>query len=166
MCCQTPLGGAGKFFNSTCRTRHKQYLKSKAVQASQRAANAQWHTRWHTKKSQTRKKPLIIKGLKKYLAERAGFEPAVGDYPTHAFQACDLNRSSTSPEAAHSIRICAAVNEISGFLEIYCTLTADLISQPSAGRCGTSASTGYLRPSFPGARTSARCGRHVPGAAS
>ena len=31
------------------------------------------------------------------LAERAGFEPALGDYPKHAFQACDLNRSSTSP---------------------------------------------------------------------
>src|SRR6476659_6946315 len=33
----------------------------------------------------------------KTLAERAGFEPALGDYPKHAFQACDLNRSSTSP---------------------------------------------------------------------
>jgi hypothetical protein len=31
------------------------------------------------------------------MAERAGFEPALGDYPKHAFQACDLNRSSTSP---------------------------------------------------------------------
>ena len=31
------------------------------------------------------------------LAERAGFEPAVGYEPTHAFQACDLNRSSTFP---------------------------------------------------------------------
>ena len=28
---------------------------------------------------------------------RAGFEPALGSYPKHAFQACDLNRSSTSP---------------------------------------------------------------------
>ena len=33
------------------------------------------------------------------LAERAGFEPALGYYPKHAFQACDLNRSSTSPVA-------------------------------------------------------------------
>lgn len=33
-----------------------------------------------------------------HMAERAGFEPAVGYYPTHAFQACDLNRSSTSPK--------------------------------------------------------------------
>ena len=31
------------------------------------------------------------------VAERAGFEPALGYYPKHAFQACDLNRSSTSP---------------------------------------------------------------------
>ena len=31
------------------------------------------------------------------MAERAGFEPALGYYPKHAFQACDLNRSSTSP---------------------------------------------------------------------
>src|SRR4030067_3535681 len=32
-------------------------------------------------------------------AERAGFEPALGYYPKHAYQACDLNRSSTSPGA-------------------------------------------------------------------
>gem|GEM_PF-5503607 len=32
-----------------------------------------------------------------YLAERAGFEPALGYHPKHAFQACDLNHSSTSP---------------------------------------------------------------------
>src|ERR1700692_2494638 len=31
------------------------------------------------------------------MAERAGFEPALGYEPKHAFQACDLNRSSTSP---------------------------------------------------------------------
>jgi hypothetical protein len=33
-----------------------------------------------------------------YLAERGGFEPPVGYEPTHAFQACDLNHSSISPE--------------------------------------------------------------------
>jgi hypothetical protein len=32
-----------------------------------------------------------------FLAEREGFEPSLGYYPKHAFQACDLNRSSTSP---------------------------------------------------------------------
>jgi hypothetical protein len=31
------------------------------------------------------------------MAEREGFEPSLGYYPKHAFQACDLNRSSTSP---------------------------------------------------------------------
>ena|GEM_PF-1588224 len=32
------------------------------------------------------------------LAERGGFEPPLGYYPKHAFQACDLNHSSTSPK--------------------------------------------------------------------
>lgn len=31
------------------------------------------------------------------MAEGAGFEPALGYSPKHAFQACDLNRSSTLP---------------------------------------------------------------------
>ena len=40
-------------------------------------------------------------GLKKEgVADRAGFEPALGYYPKHAFQACDLNRSSTCPKGA------------------------------------------------------------------
>ena len=38
------------------------------------------------------------------MAERAGFEPALGYYPKHAFQACDLNRSSTSPRSGASYR--------------------------------------------------------------
>ena len=33
-----------------------------------------------------------------FLAERGGFEPPVGYEPTHAFQACDLNHSSISPD--------------------------------------------------------------------
>ena len=45
-----------------------------------------------------RKKTAQMGGFLSVLAERAGFEPAVGYYPTHAFQACDLNHSSTSPE--------------------------------------------------------------------
>ena len=36
------------------------------------------------------------------LAEKAGFEPALGYYPKHAFQACDLNHSSTSPKGAQN----------------------------------------------------------------
>ena len=34
------------------------------------------------------------------LAEKGGFEPPLGYYPKHAFQACDLNHSSTSPKGA------------------------------------------------------------------
>ena len=41
---------------------------------------------------------LILNILIKYMAEGAGFEPALGYSPKHAFQACDLNRSSTLPE--------------------------------------------------------------------
>ena len=37
-----------------------------------------------------------------FLAEKGGFEPPVGYEPTHAFQACDLNHSSISP---NSIRL-------------------------------------------------------------
>ena len=41
---------------------------------------------------------LVLCGfLMSFLAEREGFEPSLGYYPKHAFQACDLNRSSTSP---------------------------------------------------------------------
>ncbi len=35
---------------------------------------------------------------KEEMAEGAGFEPALGYSPKHAFQACDLNRSSTLPK--------------------------------------------------------------------
>lgn len=34
------------------------------------------------------------------MAEKAGFEPAVRYYRTHAFQACTFSRSVTSPFAA------------------------------------------------------------------
>ena len=32
-----------------------------------------------------------------YMAERAGFEPAIPFWSIHAFQACALSRSATSP---------------------------------------------------------------------
>ena len=38
-------------------------------------------------------------GFRGVVAERGGFEPPSGYYPEHAFQACDLNHSSISPEA-------------------------------------------------------------------
>ncbi len=31
------------------------------------------------------------------LAEREGFEPSIGFWPIHTFQACSFNRSDTSP---------------------------------------------------------------------
>ena len=40
-----------------------------------------------------------IAGFILFLAERRGFEPRVGYEPTHAFQACDLNHSSISPDS-------------------------------------------------------------------
>lgn len=46
------------------------------------------------------KKPLA--GLVEFLAERRGFEPRIGYEPIHAFQACDLNRSSISPASGGS----------------------------------------------------------------
>lgn len=42
------------------------------------------------------KKPLC-RGFS-ILAERGGFEPPIGYEPIHAFQACDLNHSSISPD--------------------------------------------------------------------
>ena len=44
-----------------------------------------------------------------YLAEQAGFEPAEGYEPSHAFQACDLNRSSTAPDLAIVSVGCACI---------------------------------------------------------
>ena len=35
-----------------------------------------------------------------------GFEPTLGYYPKHAFQACDFNRSSTSPWRDFTARGC------------------------------------------------------------
>jgi hypothetical protein len=41
---------------------------------------------------------MIIGDICSFLmAEGAGFEPALGGYPKHAFQACDLSHSSTLP---------------------------------------------------------------------
>jgi hypothetical protein len=40
----------------------------------------------------------------KLLAEEAGFEPALGYSPKHAFQACDLNHSSTLPKTRRIIK--------------------------------------------------------------
>ena len=34
------------------------------------------------------------------LADGVGFEPTIGGYPIHAFQACAFNRSATHPQEA------------------------------------------------------------------
>ena len=54
-------------------------------------------------KTATKTKParrVSMRVFAKYLAEKGGFEPPLGYYPKHAFQACDLNHSSTSPKGA------------------------------------------------------------------
>ena len=56
-------------------------------------------TSCHMNRQEKTRKASSCAGFRGILAERAGFEPAVGYYPTHAFQACDLNHSSISPEA-------------------------------------------------------------------
>ena len=48
------------------------------------------------------------------LAERGGFEPPLGYYPKHAFQACDLNHSSTSPRVESLAQMVAALRFGSG----------------------------------------------------
>ena len=51
------------------------------------------------------------------MAEGAGFEPALGDYPKHAFQACDLNHSSTSPFDQFAFGSGRAARELLAFCE-------------------------------------------------
>ena len=46
--------------------------------------------------------PAPLRFSLKPLAERVGFEPTVGGYPTHAFQACSLSHSDTSPSCSRS----------------------------------------------------------------
>ena len=60
--------------------------------------------RLHVLASSKRKSPQSRAFV--HLAEKAGFEPAVGYEPTHAFQACDLNHSSISPCKSVIIRPC------------------------------------------------------------
>ena len=52
-----------------------------------------------------------------HVAERAGFEPALGDYPKHAFQACDLNRSSTSPGGG-KLKLIARLRQARGAIAV------------------------------------------------
>jgi hypothetical protein len=40
---------------------------------------------------------------KQIMAERAGFEPAIGGCPIHTFQACAFNHSATSPQESRPV---------------------------------------------------------------
>ncbi len=48
-----------------------------------------------------------------FLAERGGFEPPIGYEPIHAFQACDLNHSSISPDGVSCVHEAAYYNKVS-----------------------------------------------------
>jgi hypothetical protein len=45
------------------------------------------------------------------MAVAEGFEPSVGGYPTHAFEACSLGRSDTPPCGSLPARGCLALIE-------------------------------------------------------
>jgi hypothetical protein len=58
-----------------------------------------------------------------FVAEQAGFEPAVGYEPTHAFQACDLNHSSTAPYSPQFYTVnkgCKALRQLTLAVLIIC----------------------------------------------
>jgi hypothetical protein len=56
------------------------------------------------KAEKQKQKALDNQGLSMFLAERGGFEPPIGYEPIHAFQACDLNHSSISPDGFRHFR--------------------------------------------------------------
>ena len=49
-------------------------------------------------KQNPRKTPCFPRIYAIILAEREGFEPSIRGYRIHAFQACALNHSATSPD--------------------------------------------------------------------
>ncbi len=57
------------------------------------------------------KKRLARRFFIDILAEKGGFEPPLGYYPKHAFQACDLNHSSTSPKGAQDKPECFTLQD-------------------------------------------------------
>ncbi len=59
------------------------------------------------------KKRLERRFFYSHLAERGGFEPPIGYEPIHAFQACDLNHSSISPEFGSRFREAADYSKTS-----------------------------------------------------
>jgi hypothetical protein len=64
-----------------------------------------------TKKKASRLEALAV------LAERGGFEPPIGYEPIHAFQACDLNHSSISPECGFAFTKPHIIAKVEGVVE-------------------------------------------------
>ena len=85
------------------------------------------------------------------MAERAGFEPAVGYEPTHAFQACDLNHSSISPGCLARPACTEQVAEYSksGYLTPLPRATKKMPPSPKARRQSGSRAIGVSPITFP-----------------
>ena len=66
------------------------------------------------------KKAPDIRGFFLCLAERGGFEPPIGYEPIHAFQACDLNHSSTSPGFGFACAKPKIIAKTFGLLQLFC----------------------------------------------
>ena len=66
------------------------------------------------------------------LAERGGFEPPVGYEPTHAFQACDLNHSSTSPGFGFACAKPQIIAKLTPLLHIFMWIRRRLVKKAGA----------------------------------
>lgn len=78
-----------------------------------------------------------------FLAERGGFEPPIGYEPIHAFQACDLNHSSISPDGVSCVHEAAYYNKVS---LLYKPVPATITRKPLPATSGATAAA----PAAPG----------------
>ena len=76
------------------------------------------------------------------MAERAGFEPAVRYERTHAFQACSISHSDTSPLGLQSIEICAGTGQGAGAGHVGCRARWRWVARP--GACHSKGMSGAL----------------------
>lgn len=64
------------------------------------------------------------------MAVAEGFEPSVGGYPTHAFEACSLGRSDTPPaRSLRAVRGAAQIASGAGLVAARMALPAEEIFQ-------------------------------------
>ena len=99
--CSEPRGGfppeeSGRFYDTGLANRRELLFRPWSHENRVATASAKRWEKWWENPRHCSESPANPRDL----AERAGFEPALGYSPKHAFQACDLNRSSTSPEGA------------------------------------------------------------------